>query len=100
VKRDWTSHSPASIGRNQGLSQVELLTQPPLSPQRSLISRRWQPIRQRIEDVFRMADDSLGTLIGSVVFTQGPGGTQNPTFWLEPDERRVGTSDREWPILS
>ena len=47
-----------------------------------------------------MADDSLGTLIGSVVFTQGPGGTQNPTFWLEPDERRVGTSDREWPILS
>jgi len=58
------------------------------------------PFAKRIGDVFHMADDSLGTLIGSVIFTQGSGGTQNPTFWLERDERRVGTSGREQPILS
>jgi hypothetical protein len=53
------------------------------------------PFAKRIGDVFHMVDDSLGTLIGSVVFTQDPGGTQNPAFWLERDERRVGTFDRE-----
>lgn len=58
------------------------------------------PFAKRIGDVFHMADDSLGTLIGSVVFTQGSGGAQNPTFWLERDERRVGTSGRESPIPS
>ena len=54
-----------------------------------------KPFAKRIGDVFHMADDSLGTLIGSVVFTQGSGGTQNPTFWLEHDDRRVGSSGRE-----
>jgi hypothetical protein len=53
------------------------------------------PFARRMGDVFHMADDSLGTLIGSVVFTQGSGGTQNPTFWLEHDEGRVASSGRE-----
>jgi hypothetical protein len=59
-----------------------------------------KPFARRIGDVFHMADDSLGTLIGSVVFTQGSGGTQNPTFWLERDDRRFGASGREWPVLT
>jgi hypothetical protein len=59
-----------------------------------------RPFAKRMGEVFRMADGSLGVLIGSVVFSQGPGGGQDPTYRLERGERRLGPSDREWSILS
>jgi hypothetical protein len=51
------------------------------------------PFARRMGEVFRMTDGSLGVLIGSVVFTPGSDGGQNPSFWLEHDERRLEPSD-------
>jgi hypothetical protein len=37
----------------------------------------------RSDDVFRMADGSVGTRIGAVIFVQNEEGQQTPVFWLE-----------------
>ena len=39
---------------------------------------------ERLDDVFRMADGSVGMLIGAVVFVQNQVGAQTPAYWLEP----------------
>jgi len=39
---------------------------------------------ERGDDRFRMADGSVGTLIGAVVFVQNEAGEQVPAYWLEP----------------
>ena len=39
---------------------------------------------ERIDDVFRMADGSVGRLIGAVVFVQNDSGEQVRAYWLEP----------------
>jgi hypothetical protein len=39
---------------------------------------------ERVDGVFRMADDSVGTLVGSVVFMQNGEGVQIPAYWLGP----------------
>ncbi len=39
---------------------------------------------KRIDEVFRMADGSVGTLIGSVVFVLNDVGEQVRAYWLEP----------------
>jgi hypothetical protein len=38
---------------------------------------------RRVGVVFRMADGSIGTLGGHVVFMQNAAGKQYPAFWLE-----------------
>jgi hypothetical protein len=38
----------------------------------------------RTDDVLRMADGSVGTLIGAVVFVQNDMGEQVRAYWLEP----------------
>jgi hypothetical protein len=38
---------------------------------------------ERVDDVLRMADGSVGTLIGAVVFVQDQAGAQVAGFWLE-----------------
>ncbi len=38
----------------------------------------------RSDEVFRMADGSVGTLIGAVVFVQNDVGEQVRAYWLEP----------------
>jgi hypothetical protein len=42
------------------------------------------PFAERIDDVFRMADGSVGRLIGAVVFVQNEVGEQVRAYWLEP----------------
>jgi hypothetical protein len=37
----------------------------------------------RSDDVFRMADGSVGRRIGAVLFVQNEEGVQVPAFWLE-----------------
>jgi hypothetical protein len=39
---------------------------------------------ERVGDMFRMADGSVGTLIGAVVFVHDQAGMQVAGFWLEP----------------
>jgi hypothetical protein len=39
---------------------------------------------ERVDEVFRMSDGSVGTLIGAVVFVQNEAGEQVPAYWLEP----------------
>jgi hypothetical protein len=39
---------------------------------------------QRVDEVFRMADGSVGTLIGAVVFVQNEEGLQVAAYWLAP----------------
>lgn len=39
---------------------------------------------KRVDGLFRMADDSVGTLVGSVVFVQNDEGVQIPAYWLGP----------------
>ena len=39
---------------------------------------------KRTDEVFRMADGSVGMLIGSVVFVQNDVGEQVRAYWLEP----------------
>jgi hypothetical protein len=43
----------------------------------------------RIDDFLRMADGSVGKLIGAVVFVQNEAGEQVRAYWLEP---ALGTS--------
>jgi len=39
---------------------------------------------ERVDEVFRMADGSVGTLVGAFVFVQNEAGEQVPAYWLEP----------------
>jgi hypothetical protein len=39
---------------------------------------------ERVSDTFRMANGSLGTLIGAVVFVQNEVGKQVAAYWLVP----------------
>jgi len=42
------------------------------------------PFAARGDERFHMADGSVGTLIGAVVFVQNEAGEQVPAYWLEP----------------
>lgn len=39
---------------------------------------------ERTDQVLRMADGSIGTLVGAVVFMQNEAGEQVRAYWLEP----------------
>lgn len=40
---------------------------------------------KRVDDVFQMADGSMATLVGPVVFMPNSDGVQTRAFWLESD---------------
>ena len=42
------------------------------------------PFAERTDEVLRMADGSVGMLVGSVVFVQNDVGEQVRAYWLEP----------------